>query len=43
MTKKDQLVKEGFVKVCNKDRGCIWVHLDGRKVKLIGNKITNVK
>jgi len=39
MNKKDKLVKEGFVKVCIPDKGCIWVHPDGRQVKLHGNTV----
>ena len=46
MRAKQQLIKEGFKKVCNtniKHGGCVWVHDDGRRVKLYGNRIIKLK
>jgi hypothetical protein len=45
MNNKNQLIKEGFVKICdkNKNGGCVWVHPDGRRVKLYGNRIIKLK
>ena len=46
MNNKNQLIKEGFVKVCDKNKkngGCVWVHPDGRRVKLYGNRIIKLK
>lgn len=45
MRAKKQLIKEGFTKICDTTRqgGCVWVHPDGRRVKLYGNRIIRLK
>jgi hypothetical protein len=40
-TKK--LIAEGFVKVCTPPRGCQYVHPDGRRVKVFGNRVIKLK
>ena len=46
MRAKQQLIKEGFTKVCDptvKHGGCVWVHPDGRRAKLFGDRIIYLK
>ena len=39
-----KVLAEGFVKVCTPPHGgCQYVHPDGRRVKIIGNRIIKLK
>jgi len=38
-----KLLGEGYVKVCTPPRGCQYVHPDGRRVKVFGNRIIKLK
>lgn len=39
----NKLLDEGFVKVCTPDQGCLYIHPDGRKVKVYGARIIKLK
>ena len=38
-----KLLAEGFVKVCVPNRGCLYEHPDGRRVKVYGNRVIRLK
>ena len=38
-----KLLNEGFVKVCVPNQGCQYVHPDGRRVKVFGNRVVKLK